>query len=259
MKNVLFIVLLFVMSQSAFSGSHENLIGNWTIDMEKLKKSPDFHIHKNDPNEGMKKMMLQMVTNMKMAFTKNTATMIFTDGKGSYMSQKATYKIVKSKRKALQLKMKSEDNSEKLTSIKFVDADNIILLEEGEPPLYFKKASTLNLKKAVEIPQEKSKWYNRYIDRNMEVKKIGTIKPGQKIKFSMDAKSKKHIGFKTNVFHDDIDISGSLRLGNDHIGCASDKGAGLEFNPHGGVIKLELANNANKSVKYVIYEWQENK
>lgn len=152
MKKILLTILLFAMSQSAFSGNRENLIGNWAIDMEKLKKSPDFHIHKNDPNEGMKKLMLQMVTNMKMTFTKNTATMIFTDGKGGYMSQRATYKIVKRNRNALKLKIKPDDSSEKLTIIKFVDADNIIILEKGEPTLCFKKTSTLNLKKAVDMP-----------------------------------------------------------------------------------------------------------
>lgn len=75
----------------------------------------------------------------------------------------------------------------------------------------------------------------------------------------MQAKSKKHIGFATNVFHDDIDISGSLCLSQENgLWCKSDKGAGLGFNPHRGKIKLELANNSNKTVNYVIYEWQEN-
>ena len=63
--------------------------------MEKLKKSPDFHIHKNDPNEGMKKIDAANGDKYENDFYKKYSNYDFTDGKGGYMSQRATYKIVK--------------------------------------------------------------------------------------------------------------------------------------------------------------------
>ena len=104
-------------------GGINQLVGNWTGDIETLKKQqPD--IEKNP----MAKMLLGMLGSMKIEFTKDTMI-------AEVMGQKKTakFKVAASSKDALTIEALDGPKAGTKTDIKFIDATHISLQEQGKP------------------------------------------------------------------------------------------------------------------------------
>ena len=118
--------------------------------------------------------------------------------------------------------------------------------------------------------EEEPRWYERFVvsQDNQRALQSGTIKAREVVTIDLEAKNKRHIGFGTNVFQDDISFADGesitfhqtkgAKVG---IGVTSTdgNGGGQEFTPVDGVLSFQLENKSNHTLKYVIYEVVENK
>jgi len=116
--------------------------------------------------------------------------------------------------------------------------------------------------------EEAGRWYDLFVvnQDNQKALKSGTIKGGETVTIELEAKNKRHIGFGTNVFQDDISFADGesitfrqtkgAKVG---IGVTSTdgNGGGQEFTPVDGVLSFQLENKSNHTLKYVIYEFVE--
>jgi len=114
--------------------------------------------------------------------------------------------------------------------------------------------------------EEDPRWYERFVvsQDNQRALQSGTIKARETVTIDLEAKNKRHIGFGTNVFQDDIRFADGetitfhqtkgAKVG---IGVTSTdgNGGGQEFTPVDGVLSFQLENKSNHTLKYVIYEF----
>ena len=122
--------------------------------------------------------------------------------------------------------------------------------------------------KAVDT-EEARRWYDLFVvnQDNQRALKSGTIKGGETVTIELEANKKRHIGFGTNVFQDDISfVDGETIIFHQTKGAVAGigvtskdgNGGGQEFMPVDGQLSFQLENNSNHTLKFVIYEVVEN-
>jgi hypothetical protein len=117
--------------------------------------------------------------------------------------------------------------------------------------------------------EEDPRWYERFVvsQDNQRALQSGTIKAREVVTIDLEANKKRHIGFGTNVFQDDISFVDGESITFHQtkgtvvgIGVTSKdgNGGGQEFTPVDGQLSFQLENNSNHTLKFVIYEVVEN-
>ena len=118
--------------------------------------------------------------------------------------------------------------------------------------------------------EEGPRWYERFVvnQDNQKALQSGTIKAREVVTIDLETKKKRHIGFGTNVFQDDISFADGESItfhqtkeGVVGIGMTSNdgNGGGQDFTPVAGTLSFQLENNSNHTLKFVIYEVEEDK
>ena len=113
--------------------------------------------------------------------------------------------------------------------------------------------------------EEVRQWYDLFVvnQDNQKALKSGTIKGRETVTIELEAEKKRHIGFGTNVFQDDISFADGETIAFHQtkgavagVGMTSTdgNGGGQEFTPVDGVLSFQLQNNSKHTLKYVIYE-----
>ena len=127
------IALFMFMAFSAFAGNHENLVGDWSFNVEKFKASDEYKEALKDPQAGqMMPFILNMFSKMKFTFTKTEAVANIPSPDGNNKVEKATYTVVADTGNTLEVKTKGAEDKEETMVITFIDAKNIKMEPKGK-------------------------------------------------------------------------------------------------------------------------------